>query len=385
MASLRRLSNSPYWIACFSLPDGRRTNRSTGTTDRHEAKRIANKFEDASNEAKQGRLVELRARQTIAEIFAIANKDALPSSTMNDFFESWLKRKSIEAGEKTHLRYQGVIQQFRAFLGAKAAKDITHLTSKEIAAFRDSISDRLSPGTVNISLKIIRAALNQAKRDGLVDQNEAERVAFLKRAKSRTRRPFSIPELHKILEVANQEWRGMIIFGLYTGLRLGDIAKLTWANLDLNKAELTLITSKTDRYQNLPLAKPLFEHLTSLPGSDDPQQPLFPAAFECYDKNYFNGALSKQFYQILVSAGLAQKRITKETGKGGSVKHAQNELSFHCLRHTATSLLKNAGVSDVVARDIIGHESEAVSRNYTHIDTETKRRAIDAMPDVLEN
>jgi len=66
MASLRRLSNSPYWIACFSLPDGRRTNRSTGTTDRHEAKRIANKFEDASNEAKQGRLVELRARQTIA-------------------------------------------------------------------------------------------------------------------------------------------------------------------------------------------------------------------------------------------------------------------------------------------------------------------------------
>jgi hypothetical protein len=48
-------------------------------------------------------------------------------------------------------------------------------------------------------------------------------------------------------------------------------------------------------------------------------------------------------------------------------------------------LLKNAGVSDVVARDIIGHESEAVSRNYTHIDTETKRRAIDAMPDVLQD
>jgi hypothetical protein len=31
-------------------------------------------------------------------------------------------------------------------------------------------------------------------------------------------------------------------------------------------------------------------------------------------------------------------------------------------------LLKNAGVSDAAARDIIGHESEAVSRNYTHID-----------------
>ena len=46
-------------------------------------------------------------------------------------------------------------------------------------------------------------------------------------------------------------------------------------------------------------------------------------------------------------------------------------------------LANTTGVSDVVARDIIGHESEAVSRNYTHIDTETKRRAIDAMPDIL--
>ena len=35
-----------------------------------------------------------------------------------------------------------------------------------------------------------------------------------------------------------------------------------------------------------------------------------------------------------------------------------------------------------MARDIIGHESEAVSRNYTHIETETKRVAVDKMPDV---
>ena len=51
--------------------------------------------------------------------------------------------------------------------------------------------------------------------------------------------------------------------------------------------------------------------------------------------------------------------------------------------HTATSLLKNAGVSDVVARDIVGHESEAVSRNYTHIDAETKRAALDKLPELL--
>jgi len=45
-------------------------------------------------------------------------------------------------------------------------------------------------------------------------------------------------------------------------------------------------------------------------------------------------------------------------------------------------LLKNAGVSNAVAQDLIGHDSEAVSRNYTHIDPETRRAALDKMPEI---
>ena len=36
-----------------------------------------------------------------------------------------------------------------------------------------------------------------------------------------------------------------------------------------------------------------------------------------------------------------------------------------------------------LSRDIVGHESEAVSRNYTHIDAETKRAALDKLPELL--
>lgn len=35
-----------------------------------------------------------------------------------------------------------------------------------------------------------------------------------------------------------------------------------------------------------------------------------------------------------------------------------------------------------MTRDIVGHESVAVSRNYTHIEAETKRAALDKLPDV---
>jgi integrase len=52
------------------------------------------------------------------------------------------------------------------------------------------------------------------------------------------------------------------------------------------------------------------------------------------------------------------------------------------LRHTATSLLKAAGVSEAVARDIIRHKSAEVSRHYTHVDEASKRTALNKLPDL---
>jgi len=42
--------------------------------------------------------------------------------------------------------------------------------------------------------------------------------------------------------VANDEWRSLILFALYTGQRLGDLARLCWSNLDLVKGEVRLVT-----------------------------------------------------------------------------------------------------------------------------------------------
>jgi integrase len=56
------------------------------------------------------------------------------------------------------------------------------------------------------------------------------------------KRLFKLEQLRVLLEVADPEWRSMILFGLYTGQRLGDIARLTWANLDLPGQRLRLTT-----------------------------------------------------------------------------------------------------------------------------------------------
>lgn len=263
MASLRRLPNSPYWIACFSLPDGRRTQRSTKSTDRREAERIANKFEDAAKEAPQGRLIEGQARKVIADIYSIGNKNQLPSSTVKEFFAPWLKRKELEAGATTNVRYGIVVEQFLKHLGSKANSDITPITSREITVFRDELAKRLAANPVNFGIQAIRAALKQAKRYGLVEGNQADRVTLLKRLGQSKRRPFTMAELRKILKVADEEWQGMILMGRNTGLRLGDIATLTWANIDLQNQQLYVATRKPGRSQNLPIAKPVRRHLES--------------------------------------------------------------------------------------------------------------------------
>jgi integrase len=384
MASIKRHPKSPFWMACFTLPDGRRTTRSTGTSEKKEAQRIANHYEDVANEGRSKKLTESRARKTIADIFSMANQDKLASSSIKAFLATWLKRKELEAGVNTHTRYVTVVDQLIEYLRSRAEQDITHLNAKEITGFREHLSKRVSPGTVNISLKILRSALTQAKRDGLIDVNEAERVTLLKIRKTVRREAFNELQLRRILKAANDEWRSMIMFGLYTGLRIGDIVSLTWRNLDLQQHEISLTTAKTGRKQVLPLAMPLQNHIEKMPTGDDPEAPLFPEAYAAKQRSVDGGTLSNQFHKILVDAKIVEARPHRKTGKGRSAIRTPSVLSFHSLRHTATSMLKNAGVSDSVTRDIIGHESPAVSQNYTHIDRETKRQALDKLPDVTK-
>jgi integrase len=348
MASIRKKDRSPFWFACFTLPDGAPTQRSTGTSERKIAQRIANEYEDAARDASAGRFIESRARKAIADIYAMALPERLASSSLCDFMDAWLKRKEIEARETTHEKYTSVVCQFKAHLGRKAQHDITNITGADITQFRDTLARRVTPGTVNVALKIIRSAFAQARRDGLIDLNEADRVTLLKHGQDRVeRRAFTLEELKRILEVVNDEWRGMVLFGLYTGQRLGDIASLKWNNIDLQRAELRLLTGKTGRRQILPLAKPLLSYVETIPAGDATDTPLFPRIYEMTKQA---GKLSNQFHDILVSAGLAIKTTHKATGKGHSGKRLQNAVSFHSLRHTATSLLKSAGLGNGVCR-----------------------------------
>ncbi|MGC3958429.1 MAG: tyrosine-type recombinase/integrase [Verrucomicrobiota bacterium] len=411
MASIWKDDRSPFFTACFTGYVGasaRQFKRTTGTANRRLAQRIADKLDDVGRGAcspegvkeflsgsdfktkdREGNEQEdLRAKRKARQALDYALRQttgrSLESKTVKGFVESWLERTRGEVSAGTRAKYEATGKLFLASLGGKAEQDIAEVRKEDIARFRDVQGKRVARSTANVYLKIVRIIFAAAEADGLIVRNEAKHIKKLKLAnEAGSRRAFTLPELNKILAQCDDEWRSMVLFGFYTGARLGDVARLTWQNLDLANEELSYISGKTGRQVRTPLSAALSRHIHSLSAGDDPKQPLHSRAYEILSKHGKAQRLSSQFADILADATLIEPRshqVEDSERKGRDTRRNVSEISFHSLRHTAVSLLKTAGVSDAVAQDLVGHESAEISRQYTHIETPAKRAAVDKLP-----
>src|SRR5215831_3398290 len=395
MPSIHRQPGRRYWFCAFSIfnPEtltSRRVFRSTKTSDRKQALEICRAWHKAALKARDGKLSVDAAREVIAQgvsdVFMHANIELLPSASIKSWCETWTEAKAIETEETTHARYKRVIERFIGFLGeAKSKRDLSTLQASDIARFRDREAKELSRSTANLSVKVLRICLGEAVRQGLLAVNPAVRVKLLKSTAESKRRAFTLDEIKRILRACGDdtEWRGLVLFGLYLGQRLGDLAKLTWRAVDLDTGEVAFSTRKTGRRIVLPLVQPLADYLAALPASDNPNAFIFPCAASAKR----TASLSNQFRDILVATGLVEPRPRghKSTGKGRDQAREASEISFHSLRHSAVTMLKAAGVSDFIAREIVGHESAAISRQYTHLKTDDKRAAMQRLPNVTRS
>jgi integrase len=390
MPSVHRQRGRPYWFCAFSIFNretltSRRVFRSTKTSDKRQALEICRAWHKAERLARSGKLSVDAAREVIArgvsDVFTATNIESLPSASISAWCETWLEAKAIEAETSTHIRYTTIMEHFTSFLGeAKSKRDLATLQASDVARFRDHEAKERSRATANLSLKVLRVCFGEAVRQGLLTVNPAVRVKIIKSSVESRRRAFTLAEIKRILRACSDdvEWRGLVLFGLYLGQRLGDLARLTWRAVNLEQGEIAFITRKTGRRIVLPLMGPLSDYLASLSASDNPDAFIFPRSASARRTS----ELSHRFRRILVEAGLIQPRTHESTGRGHSGTREPSEISFHSLRHSAVTMLKAAGLSDFVAREIVGHDSAAASRQYTHLSTDDLRSAMQRLPDV---
>jgi integrase len=380
MASLTKRPTSNFWVACFTDRNGRRLKRSTATIDRKRAQKIAEQFEEAARRKRTA----IQVRRVIAQLHRDITGDDFSHTSVHGFIDLWLERKEPEIAPSTLAFYRNAASKFLAFLGPAAEDDLTAVTRDQLTRFRNEQAKLFSATTANHQTKFLRMLFRAARRDALVADDPAEFVGTVRQRNRPERRPFTLDELRAVLVVADEEWKSMILCGIYTGQRLSDIAALTWANVDLARNEIRLVTRKTGKRMMIPIATPLARCLEALPSSDDLHTPVHPRAYAIMKMQGKSGHLSNQFADLLAQAGLRSKaphRKTHGRGRGARGEHGGN-LSFHCLRHTAVTLLKEAGVPDAAIMALVGHDSVAMSQHYTHIGRDALEKAANALPDL---
>jgi integrase len=373
--TLRRLRNSPYWIACLTLPDGKRTNRSTKTTDRKLAQRLANEWQMAATQAREGAFVEAQARKVLNEILAHVGQDSIPHETAESFFRQWMAGKSEG---NTARRYASTVEKFLESIGHKRHGRLDAIGHQEVLNFIATREEEgVAPKTLVVDVRTIGAAFNVARKLGLIAFNPAERALTIRpiAAESSHRGIFSEEQVAALINAAQGEWKTLILLGYYTGARLGDCAKMQWGCVDIARGVIDFVPEKTRRKNKrivVPLHPVLLAHIQAFPISVEPEAFLCPTL-----ANKTTGGkngLSALFRRIMDGAGVDSK-----TSQGLGLRQF-SKLSFHALRHSFTSGLANAGISAELRMKLTGHSSEAVHRGYTHHELEVLKSAVCKLP-----
>ena len=373
MASIHKRPRSPYYHAAWRTTDGRLILRSTKQSDRRKAMEFALSCERAEKLAGQGNLTETAARKIVQEILdRAATGDVLRNPSVEDWFKAWVEGKEVRRSPNTALAYRGIVDRFIESLGDRAKRPLESLSTSHVQGYVTKRGKaNCAPKTLQCEHKVIRACLNQARREGLISNNPAEAVE-LPEMQSIERGTFTAAEMKLLVDSADGEWKTLILLAYYTGARLGDCCSLEWSSVDLTAGTLTYTDAKTHKKIVLPLHPDLHTHLESIATADKPQKHVMPGMV---DRN--NGGangVSQQFKVVARKAGLDVQTVQ---GKG---KRMVTKRSFHALRHSFTSALANAGVSPELRMKLTGHASESVHAGYTHHELATLRDAVKKLP-----
>lgn len=376
MATVFKNDNSPFWKARWTNAQGKRVSRSTKTSSKREAKKIAEQFEaeEKTNknetlglsiaygkilqrvirEAEAGKLGLAEAESYVREIHKIANPE-FNETSLDSFWNKWINEQEPHVSPSTFKGYRqdyGLLS--KSFGRGQTTANISSLSTEQIEkAVHKAHKSGRKAATVNKALGSLRRVMESALTRGLVTKNSAKSVRSLKEADSSKRVPFTEEEISRILQLPeiSDEWYGAVTLAVSSGLRCGDVVRLS--SDDIKDGVATIMPEKTSRLQKV-ICVPLSEDFLAWLG--DREGEIFPTL-----SKQKKGTTSSQFLRLMDKAAVPRKI----KGVGG----IECSRSFHSLRHSFTSLLADAGVPEEVRQSLTGHSSSRIHQNYTHFDS----------------
>jgi integrase len=375
---------TPFWIACFNGigSDGRvrRLKRSTKTTDRKLAQRLADEWEQLEKLAGKGRLTESHCRKVIAQMYERTVGEPLHFRTTREHLSEWVESKKNETELRTYWKYRQTVDEFLAHIGVKADRLLREITPGDIRSWRDALKRKgLAAPTVNDAIKTLRMPFKAAHDAGYIEINPCTKNSVRPvrdDARNVEKDVFTLEQVASLIGAAKSEdWKGAILCGYYTGLRLRDVADLQWNAINSEEQKITVTTRKTRKDVTVPI-HPQFASWLEEQTRGIGKAPVFPTL--AGKSGAGKSGLSMQFKRIMERAGIRGRLLREANGQGRS----QSSLSFHSLRHGFVSSMANAGVAQELRQKLTGHASAQMNAQYTHHELEALRAAVLVIPSI---
>jgi integrase len=314
------------------------------------------------------------------------------TGTVGVYLPAWLEREKQRIRPSTWRQREQYVRCY--LIPALGKRPLVKLTPADVERMTAGlIASGKAPRTAAHARVILRRALGDAMRDGLLHRNVAA-LARAPRVSGRTIQPgrdyLDTEQLRRLLAVAAEYRVGALVtVAATTGLRQGELRGLTWDDVDWTRGTLTVRrslarawdggyqlaepkTGRSRRTVNLPAAAIdalrreqreqsaareavgiAWQDRLGLIFTDAVGRPLYPTA------------VHRAFRELLTAAGLAF-------------------VPFHGLRHSTATALLAAGVPLRVVSDVLGHSGIAITADYyAHVERDARREAADAMDRAL--
>jgi integrase len=222
-----------------------------------------------------------------------------------------------------------------------ANKDLSSITAGDLKTYRDSLVARgLSGSTIRLSLALVSAIFNQARREWGVDaENPVQAMKKPTPSMPRSRRLAGDEEVRlmsALRQCKNPVVKQIVSFLIETGMRRGEALSLRQEDLNLQTRVITLKDSKNGHGRWIPLTE---KAIRALPQLAYRQDRIFPIT---------ESALTQAWGHAVKRAGI-------------------HDLRLHDLRHEALSRWAHRLGGDVFKLAMIsGHRTLQMAQRYVH-------------------
>jgi integrase len=206
---------------------------------------------------------------------------------------------------------------------------------------------RASRASANRTMVILKAGLNMAFKSDKCASNKAwaacEPFADVNKPRLRF---FSMAEVTRLLNAAGQsDFGNLCRAALFSGIRYGDLCKLTVGDFDQDSGTIYVLQSKTRAARRIVLTSEGIGFFTSLVAGRAADAPMLTREGKAWAPHQQSGPMTKLMQAARVEGA-----------------------SFHIFRHSHASHLLMAGCSMATVSANLGHASILVTeRHYAHL------------------